>query len=35
MLDSELKINQFLVQYCRTLVGDIASGTANVSSVRR
>jgi hypothetical protein len=24
MLDSELKINQFLVQYARTLVGDIA-----------
>lgn len=23
MLDSELKINQFLVQYCRMLVGDI------------
>lgn len=24
MLDSELKINQFLLQYCRMLVGDIA-----------
>lgn len=25
MLDSELKVNQFLVQYCRMLVGDIAN----------
>ena len=26
MLDSELKVNQFLVPYCRMLVGDIADG---------
>src|SRR4051812_35091605 len=24
MLDSELKVNQFLMQYCRTLVADVA-----------
>src|SRR4051812_43776739 len=24
MLDSEVRVNQFLVQYCRMLVGDIA-----------